>query len=371
MDNLTKGLFQGQNIYKPYFSSSPLTRLSFLRSSNELLHKAMQNASAKYLCMHELNPLRKDGKLYYLSYEQVRSSIGEPYSNDAKTALQNFDSSKKQPILIFLGLDLHDKAAGVALNEYKGVPYFALDVPDESLASDGAKFEQTRVDLTLSYEESSIYAQARSYIDWNRRNRFCSACGSPTMSINGGTKVTCPPTDAGKQKKNCPTRIGLHNTAFPRTDPTLIAAPVSTDGQRVLLGRGKRWPPNYWSALSGFVEPAESFEAATRREVYEESGVRVGDVQFHSSQAWPYPSTLLVGMIGQCNRKEDEVISYPEKELGEAKWFDLAEVKDGLDHGHAMWEDPPNGYTGIRLPSEKLMAHRTLRGVLKVFSRLI
>ncbi|PNS21640.1 hypothetical protein CAC42_999 [Sphaceloma murrayae] len=377
MSSLGSGLFGKQNIYDPYFTINPVTRLSFLRQSNTLLHKASQHPSTKYLCLHNFNPLRtQTGQLQYASYDQVQPIIGEPYKDDEAVQSQNFDSSTKQPILVFLGLDLEAKAEGVDLQAYQGVPYFALDVSRqeqssiESLTSaTSAMFAPTRVELGLSYAESSIYAQARSFIDWNQRNVYCSSCGSPTLSVQGGSKIICPPADNGIRRGSCPTRIGLHNTAFPRTDPTLIAAPVSADGKRVLLGRGKRWPPNYYSALSGFVEPAESLESATRREVYEESGVTVGDVQIHSSQAWPYPSTLLVGTIGQCRESAHEKITYPEKELDEAKWFEFAEVEEALNHGHAMWEDPPKGYTGIRVPGDKLMAHRTLRGVLKLFGR--
>lgn len=384
MSELSSGLFASQNIYDPYFTSSPLTRLSFLRSSNELLHKASKHKSAKYLCMFELNPLREsDGQLVYLPYEKVKAIIGEPYANTEKSLVDNFDNTSIPPTLVFMGLDLESKAEAAELSldtsqVYAGVPYFALDcssIREEQLSTitDAVQsFTPTRVELGLSYGQSSLYAQARSYIDWAQRNKYCSSCGSRTFLIQGGTKVVCPPKDAAHPNRpahNCPTRTGLHNTAFPRTDPTLVAAAVSADGRRVLLGRGKRWPENYFSCLSGFVEPAESMESATRREVWEESGVKVQNVQIHSSQAWPYPSTLLVGTIGQCNSKDEETISYPEKELGEAKWFELDEVKEALDHGHAMWEEPPKGWTGVRLPPDKLMAHRTLRGVLKVFGR--
>ncbi|KAG8630553.1 hypothetical protein KVT40_002172 [Elsinoe batatas] len=376
MSHLSNGLFGAQNIYDPYFTTNPVTRLSFLRQSNTLLQKASQHPSAKYLCLQNFNPLRtKEGSLQYLPYDAVRPIVGEPYGQSEAEETKNFNSSSRKPILVFLGLDLEAKTAGVNLDSYSGIPYFALDLSrqDEatisSLASSGSSFVPTRVELGFSYQESSIYAQARSFIDWNQRNAFCSSCGSPTLSIHGGAKIICPPTDNGVKRGSCPIRIGLHNTAFPRTDPTLIAAPVSADGKRVLLGRGKRWPPNYFSCLSGFVEPAESLESATRREVYEEAGVKVGDVQIHSSQAWPYPSTLLMGTIGQCKEASDERITYPEQELDEARWFEFGEVKEALDHGHAMWEDPPKGYTGIRVPGDKLMAHRTLRGALKLFAR--
>lgn len=376
MSKLTTGLFNGQNIYEPYFTTSPVTRLSFLRSDNALLHKASQHQSAKYLCMHNFNPLRKDGQLQHLKYAHVRDITGEPYKEPEEQQIQAFNSDTKRPILVFLGLDLEAKASGVEIGDYKGIPYFALDVTqqpqpvvDALSRSSSAAFSPTRVELNFSYTDSAIYAQARSFLDWNIRNAFCSSCGSRTLSVQGGAKIICPASDAGVGRPSCPTRTGLHNTAFPRTDPTVIAAPVSADAKRVLLGRGKLWPQNYWSCLAGFVEPGESMETATRREVWEESGVRVGDVQIHSSQAWPYPSTLLVGTIAQCREKADERVTYPEAELEEARWFELGEVEEALGHGHAMWESPPKGYTGIRVPGDKLMAHRTLRGVLKLFHR--
>lgn len=384
MSSLRGGLFEGQNIYDAYYTTSPLTRLSFLRQSNELLHKASQHSSAKYLCMHELNPLRdSNNSLLFLPYSKVKSIIGEPYADSTKVTIESFNSLFLSPPLVFLGLDLESKASNVSLSTdpsqvYKGTPYFALDCTDireellSSLTSATTNFEPTRVDLTLSHPEAAVFAQARSYLHWLSHNRFCSSCGSPNLVINGGTKIMCPPHDAAfpnRPPRNCQTRTGLHNTAFPRTDPTLIAAPVSADGRRVLLGHGKRWTENYFSCLSGFIEPAESMESATRREVWEESGVKVNDVTIHSSQAWPYPSTMLVGTIGVCANKDDEVVSYPEQELGEARWFDLKEVEEALNHGHAMWEQAPRGWTGLRLPPDKLMAHRVLRGVIKLFGR--
>lgn len=384
MSSLRGGLFEGQNIYNAYYTTSPLTRLSFIRQSNELLHRASQHSSAKYLCLHELNPLRdSNNSLLFLPYSKVKSIIGEPYADSAKVTIESFNSLFPSPPLVFLGLDLEAKASNLSLSTdpsqiYSGTPYFALDCTDireellSSLTTATTNFEPTRVDLSLSHAEASVFAQARSYLHWLSHNKFCSSCGSPTLSINGGTKIMCPPYDAAfpsRPPRNCQTRTGLHNTAFPRTDPTLIAAPVSADGRRVLLGHGKRWTENYFSCLSGFIEPAESMESATRREVWEESGVKVKDVTIHSSQAWPYPSTMLVGTIGMCEKKEDEVISYPEKELGEARWFDIKEVEEALNHGHAMWEPPPRGWTGLRLPSDKLMAHRVLRGVVKLFGR--
>lgn len=113
-------------------------------------------------------------------------------------------------------------------------------------------------------------------------------------------KRLCPPTDlAGvpeggepKKRADCPTRHGISNLSFPRTDPTVIMAIVSSDGTKLLLGRGKRYPPGWYSTLAGFLEPGESIEEAVRRETWEESGVHVGRVAIHSSQPCEYSSVL-------------------------------------------------------------------------------
>ncbi|KAF2100757.1 hypothetical protein NA57DRAFT_36296 [Rhizodiscina lignyota] len=363
-----------------YFSKGPISRLSFMRLQNNLLDTASTHTSAKYLTFSELNPLRtQDGRLAFTTYEEVADAIGRPYVKDEKAQIADFDPAAHYPNLVFLGLDLQQGRVdgGPQLGDYTGVPYFALDVTSShydtlktSLASAGLKHTPTRVDLTLPHSESAIYSQARSLLDWNNRNRFCSSCGGRTLSTHGGAKVVCPPADKGvPRQRACSTRIGLHNQAFPRTDPTVVIAPISADSKRVLLGRGRRWPENYFSCLSGFVEPGESLETATRREAYEEAGVNVDRVQIHSSQPWPYPSTMLIGAMAQCVEWGEE-ISYPESELEEAKWFELGEIQHALKHGaNPMWEPPIKGYTGLRVPPSQLMAHQVLKGVLRLFHR--
>jgi NADH pyrophosphatase NudC (nudix superfamily) len=172
---------------------------------------------------------------------------------------------------------------------------------------------------------AAIYSQARPLLDWNMRNPFCGQCGQRTVSVNAGTKRVCPPTDlAGGKKQDrlpCATRGTISNLSFPRTDPTVIMAVLSADGTKALLGRQNRWPPHMYSALAGFLEPGESIEEAVRREVWEESGVRVGRVAVHSSQPWPFPANLMIGAVGQALPGDGEKIHLGhDPELQDAKW---------------------------------------------------
>ena len=103
---------------------------------------------------------------------------------------------------------------------------------------------------------------------------------------------------------------------FPRTDPAVIV--LVHDGERCLLGRQASWPEHRYSTVAGFVEPGESLEDAVRREVYEETNIRVGAVSYHSSQPWPFPSALMLGFIAEATTS---TIVLNDGELEDAQWF--------------------------------------------------
>lgn len=93
----------------------------------------------------------------------------------------------------------------------------------------------------------------------------------------------------------------------------------------MLLGRNKRYPGNMYSCLAGFLEPGESIEDAVRRETWEESGVCVDRVVYHSSQPWPFPASLMIGMIGIA--KPDATINLNnDPELADARFFTRQEI---------------------------------------------
>lgn len=143
-------------------------------------------------------------------------------------------------------------------------------------------------------------------------------------------------------------------------------AVVSHDGQRVLLGRQKRWPPHWYSTLAGFCEPAESVEEAVRREVWEESGVLLGRVVIHSTQPWPYPANLMIGAVGQALLDGEAIHLGFDPELEDAKWVDMEEIRQALKVGTSgLGEAPGEGYKegGLRLPPQTAIANQLLRAV--------
>ncbi|KAL8837285.1 MAG: hypothetical protein Q9170_002580 [Blastenia crenularia] len=380
-----------------YFSGSPLNRVSFLRTDHAFLSAALKHRTTSFLLFNNLKPLARDpSALEYVSYADATSLISEdPYSKTEEQLIAEYNSATTIPQLLFLGLDERNKE-GLTHNIYTGSPYFAIDVTPigsiteqaqtliETMQSRGLKFLEGRILASLPAQDAAIYAQARALLDWNARNPFCAQCGQPTLSINGGMKRTCPPKDMASlkgaiggnvgatpiERPDCATRKGVSNLCFPRTDPTVIMAVVSSDGKRVLIGRQKRWPKYWYSTLAGFVEPAESVEEAVRREVWEESGVKLGRVVIHSTQPWPYPANLMIGAIAQCVPGGEEIDLKHDPELEDARWAELGEVREALRVGtSALGESAQEGYKegNLRLPAGTAIANQLLAAVVGGF----
>ncbi len=211
--------------------------------------------------------------------------------------------------------------AGIVLLGLDGeAALFALDLSahDEPLTAlrHEAPVEFTdlrRVGMLLDRAEGSILAYARGMLWWHARHRFCGLCGSPTLSVDAGHVRRCSNTACATQH-------------FPRTDPAVIM--LVTDGDRALLGRQRSWPAGQHSTLAGFVEPGESLEDAVAREVFEETGIRVGEVRYHSSQPWPFPSSIMLGFTARALTTE---IKIDPDEIEAAGWFDRRFILDHPD----------------------------------------
>ena len=180
-------------------------------------------------------------------------------------------------------------------------------------------------------------------MDWNARNPHCGGCGARTLSLHAGYKRTCTNDAPAASASACPARTAhVSNLSFPRTDPTVIIAVLAPGLTHVLLGRQARWPPRWYSCIAGFLELGESAEDAARREVWEESGVRVGRVQLVSSQTWPYPAGLMVGCVGVAapgeglrrgatGAWERERAQGNDGELEDARWWPVETVRGALE----------------------------------------
>ncbi|MCK0169158.1 NAD(+) diphosphatase [Jannaschia sp. S6380] len=178
---------------------------------------------------------------------------------------------------------------------------------------EGCAFAELRAVMTgLSPRDAEIAATAKGVLEWHRTHGFCANCGLPTQPGKAGWMRAC---------------AGCVRMHFPRTDPVVIM--LVTRGDHVLLGRSPAWPEGMFSCLAGFMEPGETLESAVRREVWEETGIRVGAVRYLSSQPWPFPGSLMLGAHGSA---VSETIEIDPEEIEEAIWLsreDLAEVFEG------------------------------------------
>ncbi|MCV6585904.1 MAG: NAD(+) diphosphatase [Marinibacterium sp.] len=178
-------------------------------------------------------------------------------------------------------------------------------------------FAELRTLMTvLDPRDAELAATAKAISGWHATHGFCAKCGAASEIAQGGWQRTCP---------SC----GAHH--FPRTDPVVIM--LITHGNSVLMGRSPGWPEGMFSLLAGFVEPGETLEAAVRREVFEEAGIRVGAVDYLASQPWPFPSSLMMGCRGEAL---DRSITIDPAEIEEALWVsreDMLRAFSG-DHPH-------------------------------------
>ncbi len=288
--------------YRHAFSGNPLDRSGDLRNDAAWLAEQEANPEALAMILWEGRPLIEphDGaeRLVWLSLGHAR------------------DLARDRDV--FLGL-------------WKGAPVFAAEFegsidPTSGPAGGLGRFVEMReAALALPEADAGIAATAKSLFDWRRRHGFCAACGKATDQASGGWKRVCP-------------ACGTEH--FPRVDPVVIMLPIYKGGAEplCLLGRQAAWPEGRMSALAGFMEPGEAIEEACAREVMEEAGLTVSDVRYHSSQPWPFPAQLMIGLIAEVTTDE---AAPDQTELEAVAWLTKAEARAVLDETHPTIHAPP------------------------------
>jgi NAD+ diphosphatase len=200
------------------------------------------------------------------------------------------------------------------LGRFGDIDVFAYEIEalEPPALQSGTRFEDLRlVASLLPAEEAGLLGYARGMVAWRSRHRFCGTCGFPTLAAKGGHVLVC-------------TNPACRHEQFPRIDPAIIV--LVSDGERALLGRQAAWPVGRYSTIAGFVEPGESLEDAVAREVLEETGISVDQIEYHSSQPWPFPSSLMLGFTARALNTE---IVRRDEELEDAQWFTRADLKSG------------------------------------------
>lgn len=205
-------------------------------------------------------------------------------------------------------------------------PCVAVDLAGEAPpeAPEGGAFADLRLAAPhLSPLDAELAATAAALTRWHAAHGFCARCGAATEPAQGGWQRDCP-------------ACGAHH--FPRTDPVVIV--LVTHGGTVLLGRSPGWPEGMYSLLAGFVEPGETVEAAARREVFEEAGVRLAEVRYLASQPWPFPASLMIGVRARALGRE---IALDPAEIEDALWLTREETLAAFAGRHPRVRPPREG----------------------------
>lgn len=237
------------------------------------------------------------------------------------------------------GANLIGAQPPVLLGKRDGVVHFGVDVShfDDPAAIPGlaatGQFTDCRfAAMNMETPETGIIAQARAQIHWHASHRYCSVCGTESEPRRGGHVRVCP---------KC------KSEHFPRTDP--VAIMLVTDGDRCLLGqpKGPLVKTGIYSALAGFIDQGESIEEAVRREVKEEAGLTVGKVRYHSSQPWPFVSSLMIGCHAEALTTD---IHMDTEEMHDVRWFSRQEIVDARAGTHPK----------LKLPGPIAIAHHLI-----------
>ena len=282
---------ESQLNFSHVYSGNPVDRGEIVRRDDKWITDKSKDSTSKFLPLLNLNILVSEG-----------ADDGLGWLGASDLARLGVDSTP-----IFLGL-------------LDNTAHFTVDIsgqePAVSVLSEGNGFrfvDARSVTDILSPADSGIVAQARAQINWHNVNGYCAICGGATLMGRGGQVRKCSKCE----KEN-----------YPRTDPVIIV--VVSEGDRCLLGqsrRGRLNRTNTYSALAGFVDQGESIEEAVAREVMEEAGIQVGNVSYHSSQPWPFPSSLMIGCHADAVTTD---INFDVDEMNDVRWFSRDEVASAL-----------------------------------------
>jgi len=258
----------------------------------ELFDELWANPQTRVLAMH-------DGKV--LLHQQNAHPIAE-------LKLLSVEQVPSAKLRVYLG-----KSTVASAYEELGTPIVLAVLSKnaaDNLESDPSAWHHLRKSgAGLGARDAGVFTQALALANWHESHQYCSRCGTPTVVEQGGWVRRCFNDDL---------------ETYPRTDPAVIVA-VIDDQDRILLGSQGVWEENRWSILAGFVEPGESLNAAVEREMFEEAGVRVTEMTYLGSQAWPFPYSLMFGFAARATGEQAEIADGVEIE--KLRWFSRQELE--------------------------------------------
>ncbi|CDK28509.1 unnamed protein product [Kuraishia capsulata CBS 1993] len=391
-----------------YFgTSTSLNRVSFLRSDSKFVSSLISGTGTTRLTFYvqgdknDVAPVLVDtegkSKLLVVELASLPAHLIAVLEQWAERNDQSSVDVREEITAVFLGLDetgaerphlfssnpldsqlrvFGNSAKGITrhrYNGYEGVAYLAVDITRSQQlkdylfagsASDGAKAYPGHSMMSIlgfEYNEAALFGYGKTYLDWLMRNQRCPGCGSVVIPQDAGTRLYC----TSGPDQSCPVkRTSVNNVCFPRSDPVVIIGVVSADGSKTLLGHNRRHAADpvtgvrMFSTIAGFMEPGETIEEASIREIWEETGCKASAVKIINSQPWPFPASLMIGCVAEVEfNGVNEVINIEhDKEMEEVKWIDTALIKDITESEDLTGKDGTEAEK-IRLPFRQSIAY--------------
>jgi NAD+ diphosphatase len=235
-------------------------------------------------------PLNEDDLLFIfyrnkilISYEKDIPAIPKFYEF-TKLSLKNFDQ-------YYLG-------------KLNSTPCYAIKLNEQPALCDKMKLEELRsVALSIGQDLFNISGKAYQIINWQETTKFCGRCGSILENHKFERSKICP-------------KCGL--VSYTKISPAIIVA--VTKDNKLLLAHNNNFPEGLYSVLAGFLEPGETVEQCIKREVYEETKIKIKDIKYFSSQPWSFPDSLMLGFTASYESGDIEVDG---DEIACADWFSI------------------------------------------------
>jgi NAD+ diphosphatase len=188
------------------------------------------------------------------------------------------------------------------LGTLEGKPCYSAEISPHIAAPAGMTFRDLRSTFTILEEDLWLLAgRALQIVNWDQTHQYCGRCGQKTESLHG------------ERAKKCPACGFL---SYPRLSPAVITAVFKDD--KILLSHNAAFPGKWHSISAGFVEPGETLEECLRREIKEEVGLEIKNIQYFGSQPWPFPNSLMLGFTADWAGGD---LVPDGKEISDAGWF--------------------------------------------------
>ncbi|MEH6452440.1 MAG: NAD(+) diphosphatase [Psychromonas sp.] len=197
----------------------------------------------------------------------------------------------------------------IHIGDYHSSPCYLIELPEQQDVGLGEYSDLRsllgRVDDALFDLAGRAFQIALFY----KTHQYCGQCASKMFPIEWEIAMKCSQCD---------------HRCYPRVSPCIIVG-IRKDKQILLAlhQRHKKIDDPIFTVLAGFTEAGETLETCVAREVYEESGIKVKNIQYVTSQPWSFPHSLMMGFLADYDSGEIKVDKH---ELAEASWYNFDDL---------------------------------------------